>query len=74
MELSKRRTQILQMVNTNGRMRASELAKELNVTTETIRKDLLYLNDMGLLEKNFGGAIAIMKSNERPLAERKSKT
>lgn len=71
MELSKRRTQILQMVNTNGRMRASELAKELNVTTETIRKDLLYLNDMGLLEKNFGGAIAINESNERPLAERK---
>lgn len=68
---SERRRHILKKVNEQGSVRVANLARDLNVTTETIRKDLLHLNEKGLLEKNFGGAVAINENKERPVAERK---
>ncbi|MHC1772377.1 MAG: DeoR family transcriptional regulator [Flexilinea sp.] len=49
---------MIQIVNANGSIRAVEIAKILGVTSETIRKDLLYLNEQELLKKEFGGAVA----------------
>jgi DeoR family fructose operon transcriptional repressor len=51
-----RRNQILQMLVDSGSVKNSELIKIFDVTAETIRKDLLSLESMGVVEKEHGGA------------------
>ncbi len=53
-----RRRHIAERVRTTGRVEAAALARELDVTPETIRKDLVALERDGLLERVHGGAIA----------------
>lgn len=72
MFVTERRNRILELVNGQGSIRVSDLSKALNVTTETIRRDLLYLSAEGLVEKKFGGAVAVNESKERPITERKA--
>jgi len=55
---SERQAAILDAVRKNGAASVGELAKELGVTQQTIRRDLKSLNDSGLLQKGFGGAFA----------------
>lgn len=43
MTASERREKILSLVNQTEGIKSSELAERLSVTTETIRKDLIYL-------------------------------
>ena len=59
MTATERRQEILNTISTEGSVRASDLAERLNVTTETIRKDLIFLNNKRLLKKGHGGAQAI---------------
>lgn len=70
MLITERRNKILELVNAQGSIRVVDLAKSLDVTTETIRKDLLYLNNQGLVQKKFGGAIAVNDVTDRPPLER----
>lgn len=67
MAASDRRQEILDIISTEGSVRASDLAERLNVTTETIRKDLIFLNNKHLLRKGHGGAQAINEFTERSL-------
>lgn len=72
MTLSKkdrRREQILAALDRNPSMRVSELAKTLNVSSETIRRDLSHLNDAGRINRTYGGAVRGQVS-EPHLAER----
>ena len=46
-----RHARILELVATRGRVEVTTLAEELDVTTETIRRDLSDLVDQGLLIK-----------------------
>ena len=55
MTATERRQEILNTISTEGSVRASDLAERLNVTTETIRKDLIFLNNKHLLKKGHGG-------------------
>lgn len=55
---SERQAAILDAVRKNGSASVSDLARELGVTQQTIRRDLKSLNDSGLLQKGFGGAFA----------------
>lgn len=66
---SKRRDEILRMVQTNGSVSTADIAKELSVSIETVRKDLLALSNAGLLIKRFGGAQAI---GDLPFEDRSS--
>lgn len=57
-QLFSRRQDILDIVTKYGYARVADLAEKLGVTTVTIRSDLQYLEDNGLLERSHGGAIA----------------
>lgn len=67
---SERQHRILQLINANGSVRAAAIAKTMNVSTETIRKDLVALHKRGLLMKKFGGAVAVNEFGEQPVDAR----
>ncbi len=52
-----RRTAIIEILNKTGRRRVVDLAKELSVSEVTVRQDLDYLEQQGLLRRAHGGAI-----------------
>ena len=51
-----RRNEIYRIIVSKGSARVSELAEQLQVTTETIRKDLNSMDEQGIIIKNHGGA------------------
>jgi DeoR/GlpR family transcriptional regulator of sugar metabolism len=53
-----RRNRILELMQKNPRVRVDELAKILEVSLITIRRDLQYLEDRKMLVRTHGGAIA----------------
>lgn len=57
-----RQNEIVTLLRESPSIRVNELAGALNVTTETIRRDLDELTDKGLLERTYGGAILRMES------------
>jgi DeoR/GlpR family transcriptional regulator of sugar metabolism len=67
---SDRRERILAEVNANAALRISELARSLDVSTETIRRDLDYLHEKGLVRRHYGGAIAKPVGTEPTWSER----
>jgi DeoR/GlpR family transcriptional regulator of sugar metabolism len=67
-----RRTQILQIVRTAGRVRVNELASYFNTSAVTIRNDLNALHQQGLVLRSHGGAVlpdTILR--ESPVHERR---
>jgi DeoR family transcriptional regulator, fructose operon transcriptional repressor len=52
-----RHAQILRMINKYHKVLSSELSNELNVSEDTIRRDLKELSDMGHIKKVHGGAM-----------------
>src|ERR1019366_5652370 len=67
-----RRTQILQIVRSAGRVRFNELANHFNTSAVTIRNDLNALHQRGLVFRSHGGAVlpdTILR--ESPVRERR---
>src|SRR3954447_5270810 len=60
---------ILRKLRTEGQVRAVDLARDLGVTHETIRKDLLLLDGRGLLRKVHGGALPVEALSYEPNVE-----
>jgi DeoR family fructose operon transcriptional repressor len=56
---AQRQQAIMRSLLTSGRVDASEIAAELSVTTETVRKDLIVLERQGRLRRVHGGAITV---------------
>ncbi len=56
MNIAHRHQQILNRVKTDSHVSVSEISKELDVSEVTIRKDLKYLEEKGLLFRHHGGA------------------
>lgn len=54
--MEERREKILEELVATGSVHVSALAKKFDVTSETIRKDLAYLENQGYLVKSHGGA------------------
>lgn len=54
-----RLSKIMTLLERDNRLITTELAKELNATSVTIRKDLLILEKRGLLRRTHGGAIKV---------------
>jgi DeoR family transcriptional regulator of aga operon len=52
-----RRNEIVRLVNTNGRAKVEELSRHFSVSTVTIRNDLNYLEERGLIHRAYGGAL-----------------
>lgn len=55
--VAERRRAILDQLRQNGRVSVKELSDSMNVSTVTIRHDLRALEDDGLLERTYGGAV-----------------
>ncbi|MGB0075680.1 MAG: transcriptional repressor AgaR [Terracidiphilus sp.] len=71
MMAAERRTQILQMVRSAGRVKVNELATRFNTSAVTIRNDLNDLHQRGLVLRSHGGAVlpdTILR--ESPVTER----
>ena len=48
---AERRKQLTEMVRSSGSVRIGEIAEFFGVSSETIRKDLIYLNDRGAVKE-----------------------
>lgn len=57
MLIQERRQHILSMAQSEGRVRVRDLSKALGISQITIRKDLDYLQEKGLLQRSHGGAL-----------------
>lgn len=62
--LQERHALILAQLSADGRVLAAQLAQALNVTEDTIRRDLRDLAAAGLCQKVYGGAVRIPASPE----------
>lgn len=56
--MQKRADFILQQINTTGKVTVNDLARQFDVSVETIRRDLTYLGKKGLLHRVHGGAVS----------------
>ena len=65
-----RRRKLSDMIDSYGSVRVSEISKLFGLSTETIRKDLKYLDEQGIAKKEFGGAVSINEVSERPIQMR----
>ena len=65
-----RRNKIEQLINEHGSVQVVELAKLFDVTTETIRGDLLKLEHQGILERSYGGATLAGNDMDPAISER----
>ncbi len=50
---------ILSVIEKNGSAKVTELAKLMNISAETIRRDLIVLESRGRLNRVFGGAVSV---------------
>lgn len=57
-DTSERRRKISEMAQENGSVQVLGLAEQFQVSTQTIRKDLLYLAERGVVTRSYGGAIS----------------
>lgn len=58
---SERKEYILKVLSDRGSVRTVVLSKEMDVTDETVRNDLIVLEKSGLLKRVHGGAISLKK-------------
>lgn len=77
MHIEERQTNIMNQLNTKGRIDVSELAQSFLISKETIRRDLNVLEKSGKLMRTHGGAILPVRQsnpmpsvNEMPVSER----
>lgn len=63
---SQRQQMLVRTVRATGRVDAAAAAVEFQVSTETIRKDLIELERLGLLRRVHGGAIAVDELSFEP--------
>ena len=66
-----RRASILDLIIKNQEVSTVELIDRYKVTSETIRKDLVYLESLGAIEKSYGKAILSASYLEKPVDIRK---
>ena len=55
--LHDRRAKIVQMITSERMVKVNDLIKTFNVSIETIRRDLKYLEDSGYIRRVYGGAV-----------------
>lgn len=62
-----RRNKIVELVNKYGLLRVSNAVEIFQVSDETIRKDIAYLDKQGILKKVHGGAVALKSDTIAPI-------
>jgi DeoR family transcriptional regulator, fructose operon transcriptional repressor len=71
--LEERRQFIEKKLLAEGKIRVAELSKLFNVSSETIRKDILYLEEKGIAKKGYGGAVVVNELLEPSFLEKHKK-
>ena len=71
MQLQKRQNEILASVRSRGACSIIELARQLNVSDETIRRNIKPLVHQGLIEKVHGGIVLCQKQQPEPPFEKR---
>ncbi|WP_129657020.1 DeoR/GlpR family DNA-binding transcription regulator [Rothia halotolerans] len=66
---SERRADLMRTLAASGKIDAAAAAREMNVTTETVRKDLIALENQGRLRRVHGGAVPIEALTFEPEVE-----
>lgn len=69
-EKRERHEKILAALSSSPSLRVAELAQELNVSTETIRRDFDELTRTGLLNRTYGGAVRALSMEASDVADR----
>jgi DeoR family fructose operon transcriptional repressor len=64
-----RKQYLIETLRRTGRLDANDIAGELGVTRETIRKDLIVLERQGLLRRVHGGAVPVAYLSYEPAVE-----
>ncbi len=64
-----RKRHLIELLARDGRVVAKEVAAELGISEDTVRRDLRELADAGLARRVYGGALPF-DASERPFAER----
>ncbi len=70
---NKRQSKIYEILQRDGAVTTSKLFKEFDVSTETIRRDLLALEQQGKLIRVHGGAVARGEMNRTPPLHQRKK-
>lgn len=65
-----RRNEIIRMLQEHGYVKAQMLAKQYQVSMETIRKDLTFLEAAGIAHREYGGASLSRQDIEQTLPVR----
>lgn len=68
-----RREHILDKISNHSKVTVADIASALDVTTETVRRDLKDLEKEGLLRRVHGGAISTTPIRDEPISERVQK-
>ncbi|MBD5550015.1 MAG: DeoR/GlpR transcriptional regulator [Lachnospiraceae bacterium] len=68
---AERRNQLAQILLSKGSIKVGEISREFGVSTETIRKDIIYLEKEGIAQKSHGGATITTSMLERPVDMKK---
>lgn len=61
-----RRNQIAEMINNQKIIKNEEIMKRFNISIETVRRDLAYLEEHGILKRVYGGAVRKEFINSEP--------
>lgn len=69
----KRLQDIVALLEKEGYVSGQKLAEKYHVSMETIRKDLTYLEKIGVADKEYGGATLASVNIERPMEYRLDK-
>lgn len=65
-----RHEMILERLSSDRKIAVATMASDLDVSMETIRRDLKLLEDRGLLRRIHGGAIPVLPQSDRPFQKR----
>ncbi|WP_394927318.1 DeoR family transcriptional regulator [uncultured Robinsoniella sp.] len=71
--LANRREQIAKILLVEGKTKVGDLARRFEVSTETIRKDLMALDASGIIKKNNGSAEVLNESSANNYTEKSKK-
>ena len=55
--LQERRNKVMELLHDEGIVKVSELMRLFNVSIETVRRDLEYMEEHGMLSRVYGGAV-----------------
>lgn len=70
---AERQKEILKILHDHGSVKIGQLAEQFQVSRETIRRDLSYLDEIGAAQKSHGGATSIYEFGNIPIETRINK-